>query len=70
MQVKPWYKTTYSSGRCNAPPGDLDNPNASLRTREKTADLLATKDPDSLWYDHGIVPDLQVSCRNTVTHRD
>jgi len=51
-------------GRCDAPPNNLDDPNARLRTRERTAALLASEDPDSLWYDHGIIPDLQVRCRN------
>ena len=51
--------------RCDADPNDLDNPNASLRTREQTATLLETEDPETLWYNHGIVPDLQV-CRHSV----
>lgn len=46
--------------RCDADPKDLDNPNANLRTREQTATLLKDEDPESLWYDHGIVPDFQV----------
>jgi hypothetical protein len=47
--------------RCDAHHTDLDNPNANLRTRERTIALLETEDPESLWYNHGIVPDLRVS---------
>src|ERR1700742_4017859 len=46
--------------RCDAKPNDLDNPDANLRTREQTAALLRDKDHDSLWFEHGIVPDFQV----------
>lgn len=53
-------KVLYSLGRCDASPDDLDNPNASLRTRDRTAALLASEDKEALWYDHGIIPDLQV----------
>ncbi|KAF9790606.1 hypothetical protein BJ322DRAFT_1104263 [Thelephora terrestris] len=44
---------------CDAEPNDLDNPNANLRTRERTLALLESEDPDSLWYNHGIVPDFR-----------
>ena len=46
--------------RCDADPNDLDNPNATLRTREQATTLLRDLDPESLWYKHGIVPDFQV----------
>ena len=46
--------------RCDAKPDNLDNPDSALRTRERTANLLKNEDPDVLWYQHGIVPDLQV----------
>ena len=49
--------------RCDADPTDLDSPDAVLRTREQTATLLKDKDSDSLWYDHGIVPDFWVRYR-------
>jgi hypothetical protein len=52
--------TIYLVCRCDADPADLDNPNASLRTREKTAALLEADDPETLWYNYGIVPDLVV----------
>lgn len=44
---------------CDADPTDLDNPTANLRTRERTMTLLQREDPETLWYDHGIVPDLE-----------
>lgn len=50
-----------SSCRCDADPTNLDDPNASPRTRDKTAALLKSEDSDSLWYNHGIVADFQVS---------
>ena len=49
-----------TSGRCNTDPQDLDNPNATLRTCEQTAMLLRDEDPELLWYNYGIIPDLQV----------
>ena len=49
--------------RCDADPNDLDNPNANFRTRERTAILLKEEDPDSLWYNYGIVPDFEVRPR-------
>ena len=52
--------------RCDADPKDLDNPDANLRTREQTATLLRDEDPESLWYDHGIVPEFQVCPRPVV----
>ena len=54
------FKVLYSLGRCDASPNDLDNPNTSLRTHDQTAALLASEDKETLWYDHGIIPDLQV----------
>jgi hypothetical protein len=46
--------------RCKAKPDNLDDPDAQLRTREQTAALLESEEPDSLWYNHGLVPDFQV----------
>ena len=46
--------------RCDANPTNLDDPNASLRTREQTAALLESEDPETLWYDYGIIPGIKV----------
>lgn len=56
--------TVYET-RCDAKPNDLDNPDANLRTREQTTALLDSEDPESLWYDYGIIPDLLVCCHGT-----
>ena len=46
--------------RCDADPHNLNNPNSILQTRERTTSLLKDKDPESLWYNYGIVPDFEV----------
>jgi hypothetical protein len=46
--------------RCNTHHKHLDNPAAELRTREQLLMLLSTEDNDTLWFDHGIVPDFLV----------
>jgi hypothetical protein len=53
--------------RCDAHPSNLDDPNANLRTRERTATLLNNEDPESLWYGHGIVPEFEVCYRSVTT---
>jgi hypothetical protein len=55
---------TNLSDSCDAKPTDLNNPDASLCTREKTAALLDNEDSESLWYNHGIIPDLHVCFLN------
>lgn len=59
-----WVQSAHIT-RCDAKPDDLDDPTASLRTREQTTTLLKDKDPESLWYDHGIIPDFQVRHHGT-----
>lgn len=53
--------------RCDADPKNLDDPNASPRTQDRTAVLLESEDPDSLWYNHGIVADFQVHFHGVCT---
>ena len=45
---------------CKASPTNLNDPAAELRTREEMFALLETEDDDTLWFDHGIVPDFLV----------
>ena len=58
--------------RCDAKPDDLDNPSVNPRTREQTAALLKDEDPETLWFEHGIIPDFLVCHHgvNNLTHSD
>ena len=60
--VWPYFSETTCSPvcRCDADSKNLDDPDANLRTQERTTLLLKNEEPELLWYEHGIVPEFQV----------